>query len=54
LFTSTIGWAQEERLPSAQTEGITFSSNPANNDKLAAKLRTTIPEFKEVSTPWLF
>lgn len=47
LFTSTISWAQEERLSSARTEGITFSSRPANISKLAPGLRVNSAEFKQ-------
>jgi len=46
-FTSTISWAQGERLSSARTEGIVSSSSLVKNNKLAPKLNTTRAEFKE-------
>lgn len=46
LFTSTIGWAEEERLSSARTEGIAFSSHPADNTKLAPPSKLNSDEFK--------
>lgn len=46
LFTSTISWAQEKRLSSAQMESIAFSFIPADNDKLAPPLRSKADEFR--------
>lgn len=47
LFNSAFSWAQEEKLFSAGTENMPFSSDPAKNSKLAVKLRTTTRDFKE-------
>lgn len=47
LFTSTFGWAEEERLLSARTEGIAFSSRPAIKDKLAPPLGSESKEIKK-------
>lgn len=47
LFNTVFSWAQEERLFSAGMENKAFSSSPAINGKLSAKLRTTLRGFKE-------
>jgi len=45
---NTLSWAKEEKLFSAGTENIAFSFRPADNNKLAAELRTTGNNFKEL------
>ena len=46
LFTSTFGWAKEERLFSTVIENKPFSSRPADNNKLAPESRLNSEEFK--------
>jgi len=47
LFTSTIGWAQEERLFSTGMEKNAFSSSLADKDDLAPATRMTKAEFRD-------
>ncbi len=47
LFTSTLGWAEEEKLFSAGTGNNAFSSGPADKTQLAAPLSSPTPEFKK-------